>query len=140
MADAKESMIDEHDQMAEPPLLDSFHLESSPAGFSVTFIPSAEVSSEQTEIVFVKADSAEGRLLRPLAARIDRILGSHAQRIVHAGGGNYTFHLSTGQILSLDDAPLSHATTLRLFDTLKHMAQIAECAFAVANWSKGRVA
>jgi len=132
--------LDDHDRLADPPLLDSFHLEPRPEGFSIMFIPSEGVSTEQTETLFLRLDSPEGRLLAPLVQRIHRLLQSPVDRIVHSGGGNYTFLLPDGGSRQLDDGTLDPQTVHWLFDTLKHMAQIAECAFAITHAATGRVA
>lgn len=135
-----EMPLDDDDRLADPPLLDSFHFEPGPEGFSVIFVPSDGVSSELKESIFLRADSVEGRLMAPLVQKIQRIIQSPVERIIHSGGGNYTFLLPNSVTRQLDDGVLSQHAVLQLFDVLKHMAQIAECAFAFANTSPGRVA
>jgi hypothetical protein len=132
--------LDEHDRLADTPLLDSLRYESSPGGFSISFIPSNEVSSEEKELIFVRGDSVEGRLLAPLYRRLQRLLQASVDRVIHSGGGNYTFIFSDGASRQLDDSTFNPKTAQWLFDTLKHMAHIAECAFALADASRDRVA
>ncbi len=132
--------LDDGDRLADPPLIDSFRIESSPVGFSIIFIPSDEVSSEEKESIFVRTDSTEGRLLLPLIQRMERVFKRPVGRILHSGGGNYTLTFADGTSLEIDDGSLDNKATQRLFDILKHMAQVAECAFAFIHAPKGRVA
>ena len=133
MSDPIDLPLDEHDRLADPPLVDSLHYERDADGFSITFVPS--IGEDPTRSIFVPRDSVEGRLVATYLYRIQQLIGNRVEKVVHGGGGNYTLRLSTGQTLRLSDEASNESWAPEVFDRLKQVAAAAEAAFNISHAS-----
>src|SRR3954468_8672092 len=100
MTDSSDQLLDGDDErLAEPPLVDLLHYEREADGFSITFVPS--VGEDVTRSVFVPRESVEGRQVAAYLYRIQQLIGSRLERVVHSGGANYALRLAGGENLEL---------------------------------------
>src|SRR5438876_783784 len=129
MADPIHLPLDDDDRLADPPLVDSLHYERDADGFSITFVPS--ISEEPTRFVFIPRDSPEGRQVAAYLYRVQQLIGSHLEKVVHRGGGDYTFRIAGGATWSLSDQAANKTWVPEVFDRLKQTAQVAEAAFNI---------
>ena len=119
--------------LVEPPIIDLMRWDAERRCFVMTFVPQDKVSAHPTEVVDVYGDGVEGRAidacLRNLAAALG--LASPISRIVHAGGGDFTFHATDGTVVALSDARFTPDTTTRVYDLLQRISQDTENAFLI---------
>jgi hypothetical protein len=123
--------LDDDDRLAEPPLVDLLHYERGTDGFSVTFVPST--GDEATRFVFVPRDSVEGRQIAAYLYRVQQLIGNRIEKVVHAGGGDYTLSLGGGAVLRLSDEACDEQWAPEVFDHVKQIAVVAETAFNIAH-------
>jgi hypothetical protein len=123
--------LDDEDRLAEPPLVDLLHYEREADGFAVTFVPS--IGEDATRFVFVPRDSAEGRQIAAYLYRIQQLIGHRLEKVVHAGGGDYTLKLAENGSMRLSDEALNEQWATEVFDRLKQIAAVSEAAFAILH-------
>jgi hypothetical protein len=131
MSDTIDLPLDDDDRLAEPPLVDSLHYERDADGFSIIFVPS--IGEDLKRSVFVPRDSVEGRLVATYLYRVQQLIGHRVEKIVHSGGGNYTFRLANGQSLRLSDEAPDESWAPEVFNRLKQIADAAEAAFNISH-------
>lgn len=118
----------------EPPIIDLLRREQK--AYVVTFVPSDEVSQAEKEVVAVPRSDVEGRQITPCLQKIGELLtGSRSgiDRIVHGGGGDFTFHFENHKPISLTDPGLDSAKVMRVYDLLRRISASVEVAFCVAR-------
>jgi hypothetical protein len=130
MPDPIELPLDD-DRLAEPPLVDSLHYDQDADGFSMIFVPST--GDEEKQAVFVQRDSPEGRMIAAYLYRIQDLIEHRVQRVVHRGGGDYTFQIAGGGTLALSDEGDSQTWAPEVFDRLKQIAEVGEVAFGILH-------
>lgn len=128
------SLDDLRGHLVEPPIVDVLHVDSSSGSFVVSFVPHDTVSPAQTETVVIGRDTPEGRRVAARLQQLRQLLGrGSVSRIVHGGGGNFTFHFDRQAPIELADEALSVDQTLQATDALRDLGQAAEIAFVIAS-------
>ena len=119
--------------LVEPPIIDLMRWDPHQRSFVITFVPQDKVSAHPTEVVDVHVDGVEGRAIDACLRNLAPALGlvSPISRIVHAGGGDFTFHATDGAVVELSDAGLTSQVTTRVYDLLQRISHDAEHAFLI---------
>src|SRR5438045_349836 len=113
--------LDDEDRLFEPPLVDVLYYDESANEYVITFIPSDDASGEATEVVRVGVSAPDFSRVESLYRRIQDSVGAGRRlvRIVHGGGGNFTFHIDTGAVTELAVQP--NAIAVDVADRLKQI-------------------
>lgn len=119
--------------VVEPPIIDLMRWDPQQRCLVITLVPQDRVSPHPTEVVDVSADTVEGRAI---AACLDDLatklgLASSITKVVHAGGGDFTFHAASGEVIELSGAGLTSQITAQVYDLLQRISQDAEHAFLI---------
>jgi hypothetical protein len=117
----------------DPPIIDHFFQEPESEAYSIRFVPTDELSKEETVFVSVPLESPEGRQIGTCHGELSKLLGGgrSIERIGHGGGGDFTFHLDDGTWRELSDPSFDQTVVQRAYELLQHMAQTAELALRV---------
>ena len=137
MSDSANSPIDRDDDLFDPPLVDSIYFDDQKGAFSITFVPSDDASSALKEFIFIAETAPDYIRVQTFWSRIQDLLASHDRidRVVHAGGGNYTFHFADGSDKEL--ATIADGSRLiEITDRLKQLADAAQIAFLDQSYTK----
>ncbi len=129
--------IDPEDRLYDPPLVDCIYFDPDKRGFAVTFVPSDDASSALKEFIFIAEIAPDYIRVQTFWSRIQDLLASHDRidRVVHAGGGNYTFHFADGSDKEL--AAIADGDRLvEITDRLKQLADAAQIAFLDQSYTK----
>ena len=116
------------DDLYDPPLVDCIYIDQQKKGFAVTFVPSDDASSALKEFVFIVETAPDHARVLTFWSRIQELIGGRIERIVHAGGGNYTIHFTDGsnkELAAIDDSEQA----VEISDRLKQIADAAQIAF-----------
>lgn len=134
MSDAIDLPLDDDDRLYDPPLVDGLFFDERRRALVVTFVPSDEVSDSPTEVAVIGEGTPEFDRVMAFLNQVSALLTptDRVVRVVHAGGGNYALHTTSGAVVELaDDAP--NPSTLEASDRLKQIADAAEMAFRVGH-------
>ncbi len=124
------------EDIVHPPIVDLMRWDPEQRAYVVTFIPQETVSSQVKETVEVALDSVEGRSIHSCLEAIssELRLSSTIMRIVHGGGGTFTFHTTDDRYVELaEDSLATPSTTPRVYGLLQRVAENAEHAFLIAR-------
>lgn len=130
MSDGNDLPVDLDERLYEPPLVDLIYHDEQRQGFSITFVPSDDASPAPTELVFVADDSPDYRRILTFWNRIQELTqgAEGIARIIHGGGGGYTFHFADGSHRAIADKAAFHDAG-EISDRLKQIADAAQIAF-----------
>ena len=98
MSDSANSPIDRDDDLFDPPLVDSIYFDDQKGAFSITFVPSDDASTAMKESILISKSSPDYARVMTFWNRIQELTTAQSSiaRIVHGGGGAYTFHFENG--------------------------------------------
>lgn len=120
--------------LVEPPIIDLLRYAPEHRAYVAVFIPSDDVSPAEKETVAVPEDDVEGKQIAPCLDEICGLLGrDKIDRIVHGGGGNFSFHFETGDSVELASSGLTSGMVMRIYDLLQQLSNAVELAFRVAK-------
>jgi hypothetical protein len=130
MSERTDLPVDLGERLYEPPLVDSIYRDEQRRGFAITFVPSDDASSAPTELVFVAETAPDYRRILTFWNRIQEltVASGGIARIVHGGGGDYTFHFVDGSHRATADEPGFDGAS-EISDRLKQIADAAQIAF-----------
>ena len=136
------SLDDSQGHLVEPPMIDQLYYEPEVGGYVITFVPSEYCSQASTETVTVRDMSPFKQDFRRVRARLDQLTdlltaGDPIARLVHAGGGDFTFHMQGGDVRQLSDERFDSLTTFDASHALQDLAQVAETAFRIHALTSG---
>ena len=122
---------DSEGHLVAPPIVDLLDHQEQEHIYYIAFVPENTVSAQEKESVAVHEHSTEGRIIDACLAELQNELGQDSPilRLVHGGGGNFTFHFSSGGHTSLEE-PVAESC-LRIYDLLQLISQAAQSAFLI---------
>jgi hypothetical protein len=131
MAEAVPLPVEGDDLLVEPPIIDFLHHDAVRRMYVVTFVPEDSVSRAETEVIEIPESSYDGRRMAWQLEALAKLwkLALPIERIVHSGGGDFTFHFQGGETRSLVADSRSADVTLRACRCLQDMSLSAELAF-----------
>src|SRR2546423_1504372 len=90
--------LDPDDDLFEPPLVDSISFDEPKSTFEITFIPSNDASKAMKGSILISKSSPDYARVMTFWNRIQELTAARNSiaRIVHGGGGAYTFHFTDG--------------------------------------------
>ncbi len=129
--------IDSDDRLYDPPLVDCIYFDLQRRGCAVTFVPSDDASTAMTEFILIGEMSPDYTRIRTFWTRIEELLESQVKldRIIHAGGGDYTIHFTNGSTVELS-AVADAGRSAEISDRLKQIADAAQIAFLDRTYTK----
>ena len=103
-----------------------------------TFVPEDTCSPQPTEKVLIPKGSINGRRVNEPVSRLTQLLNTEGQitRLVHTGGGNFTFHCANNNVFNLADGRFDAMTTFHAYQCLKDIAWIGEIVFRLVESSR----
>lgn len=127
--------VDADGHLVDPPIVDMLYAEPATRSFVISFVPEDAVSRKPTEGVEIDVDSEFGDRIRDWLAMLGQFLGfdGAVEKIVHAGGGDFTFHGPTGRTRRLSDADGSSPLTFEAYRALQDIGQTAQIAYLDAR-------
>lgn len=119
---------DDGSHIVDPPIVDMLCHDVDKKAYFISLVPSEDLSTSPTESVTVGQDSVDGQQIQAWLGEISSLLckGKPIQRLVHGGGGDFTFHFQGGTCYDLSDERFDQEITQRVYDGLQAMAMSAE--------------
>ena len=124
-----------NDHPLDLPIVDALSCDHQHKTWAVTFVPCDDLSAEPKLVVAIPFDSVEGKQIGVWLDEFRGLLGQGGaiQRIVHAGGGDYTFLFEDGSHLELSDPGLVPEAVGRIYDGLQYVSRAAENAYRIVQ-------
>ena len=135
-------MTNSNDHIVDPPIVDLLRFDDKRDAFVVTIIPSDDIGDEPKLTITIPAGSVEGRQTQVWMKEFQKLLGTSAavERIVHGGGGDFTFVFADGTRRQLSDPSLDSGITHRVYDGLTYVSLAAENADRIVRINLSRTA
>lgn len=123
------------DLLIDPPIVDMLCVDPSREAFDLTFLPDDDLSDEPKLCVTIPMASVEGHQVKTWLDEFSRLLDSHVSisRVVHGGGGDFTFSFTDATTRYLSDPNLDAHVTQRVYDGLRYIAQAAANAYRIVQ-------
>jgi hypothetical protein len=137
------TLDDPRRHLVEPPIVDHLYYEPAQDAYIITFVPSPYCSADATALVSVRNVAPLMPDFKRIGARLDQLAasltgGRPIARIVHAGGGDFTFHDTAGQSVSLSDTSFDAMTTFDAYHAMEELGQVAETAYRLHALTSGQ--
>jgi len=116
--------------LVDPPVVDLVVFDRLNGCWNVTFVPEASVSLQEKETISFANHTALAKRVQTWVQRLNELFKADIVRIVHSGGGEFTFFFSGN-----DPVSLSHAAehdgwiALETYRGLQDIAMTAQLAF-----------
>lgn len=121
--------LDDPGRLIDLPIVDALYFDKPHNAWAVTFLPEDSVSSREKEIVTIAANSADGQRIALRLRRVSNAIGFPIERLIHSGGGNFTFAAVDGRTRELADGNGSADLAMRIYVELADISMTAQIAF-----------